>query len=411
MKKVIAFNTLAQVFGKIVSGGTTFLVSLLLARSLGIEGYGNFTKIITYVSIFYLFADFGLNAAYLQLVEKASMEKMKNSLFTTRILLGLLLMFITLSITAFLPGSLTQGYSSIVKMGIILFVPTIILQSIITTTNAFFQERLRYDYATYAITFGSIATLICIFIISKTLLPMAALIGSIIAFLIGSCVTAVTALFFVKKILGAPKLNFDRETIKKLVKTALPLGLTLLCNVIYFHIDNVILTITRSTFEVGAYGLAYKFFELTLVFPTFFMNAALPSLLSAKKSFDEYRLHSQIRTSAITLLFLSIVFGIVGWICSPLITYIRPEFSASITPLKILLVGLPIFYLSALSMWVLIVEKKNIYMLGIYAISMVINISANSIFIPSYGYVAAAWITILSELFVLIASYIAIKKT
>jgi O-antigen/teichoic acid export membrane protein len=136
MKKKIAFNTIAQIIGKIISGGTTFFVSLILARSLGVEGYGDFTKITTYIAFFYLFCDFGLNAAYLQLVEKETAKQTRNVLFTTRILLGLLLMFITLAITAFLPGSENQGYSMVVKMGIILFVPSILFQSIITTTNA-----------------------------------------------------------------------------------------------------------------------------------------------------------------------------------------------------------------------------------------------------------------------------------
>ncbi len=411
MKKTIALNTIAQIIGKIISGGTTFLVSILLAHALGVEGYGDFTKITTYVAFFYLFCDFGLNAAYLQLADKQTALKTKNALFTVRCIISILLMFITLAITTFLPGSSEQGYSTVVKMGIILFTPTVLLQALITTTNALFQERLRYDFATYATTIGSLVTLVCIFFMSKTLLPSAMLFGSLLAFLIGSFFTVITALFFVKKIVGLPAFVIDAHTIKKLLSTALPLGITLLFNVIYFRIDSVILTISRSTMEVGTYGLAYKFFEMALVIPTFFMNAALPALVLAKKNSDTKKLQAQIKTSGITLFLLSIVVSVGGWIAAPLFSLIKPEFVSSILPFKLLLMGLPIFYLSSLTMWILVVEKKQTQMLIIYALSMVINIIANAVFIPQYGYMAAAWVTILSEVFILTTSYMTLKTS
>ena len=409
MKKTIALNTIAQIVGKIISGGTTFFVSILLARALGVDGYGDFTKITTYVAFFYLFSDFGLNAAYLQLKDGQTDKKFKNALFTTRLLFSLILMFVTLAIVTFLPGSSTQGYSMAVKMGIILFTPTVLLQALITTTNAFFQDRLRYDYAAYATVAGSLVTLVSIFLLTRILLPNAMIYGSLFSFLIGTLLTTVVAIFFVKKLSGLPKLTIDTVTIKKLLFTALPLGITLLFNVIYFRIDSVILTITRSTMEVGTYGLAFKFFEMALVLPTFFMNAALPSLILAKKVADTKKLQSQIKTSGIALFILSIFVAIAGWIAAPLITMIKPEFLASILPFKVLLLGLPIFYLSSLSMWILVVEKKQKQMLIIYALSMIANITANIIFIPMYGYMAAAIITIASELCILFASYITIK--
>lgn len=409
--KNIAFNTVAQIVGKGISGGTTFLISILLARSLGIEGFGDFTKITTYVAFFYLFCDFGLNAAYLQLVEKETERGMKNALLTIRILLSLLLIFVSLALAIFLPGSGTQGYSSIVKMGIILFTPTVLFQAIITTTNALFQERLRYDYATYATTIGSVATLVTIFLLTKILLPQAMLFGSLAAFLVGSLLTTLSSLFFVKKFAVSPRLSFDKTAIAKLVRTAAPLGITLLFNVVYFRIDSVVLTISRSTQEVGIYGLAYKFFEMALVIPTFFMNATLPTMMAAKKAADEKRLKKQISISGITLFIFSILASVGAWICAPLITLIKPEFVSSIVPFKILLLGLPIFYLSSLTMWILVVEKKRTAMLIIYALSMVINSLANIICIPTYGYIAAAIITVCSELVVLVSSYIVIKRS
>ena len=53
-------------------------------------------------------------------------------------------------------------------------------------------------------------------------------------------------------------------------------------------------------------------------------------------------------------------------------------------------------------MWALITVKKQNLLAIFYGLSMVLNISLNLIFIPRYGFMAAAIITGLTELFVLL---------
>ncbi|HLB60886.1 MAG TPA: hypothetical protein VJL83_04760, partial [Patescibacteria group bacterium] len=58
----IAGNTLVQLIGKFVTAGITFLITLVIARTYGVVGYGDFTKMTAYASLFYLLVDFGMNA-------------------------------------------------------------------------------------------------------------------------------------------------------------------------------------------------------------------------------------------------------------------------------------------------------------------------------------------------------------
>ena len=404
-RKIIAFNTLSQIAGKVVTSGTTFIVSILIARSLGAGGYGDFTKITTFVAFFYLFADFGLNTAYLELSESKSSQ---NNLLTMRTVFGLFLMFLCISILAFLPGTDTQGYTPFVKFGIIIFSFSILFQSLITTANAYFQKSFRYDYASYALSLGAITTLLAVF--SFPYLGVTGLFPNIIAFLLGSFVTVATALFFAKKLLPSLSFSFDGTLIRKMLTIALPLGLTLLCNVVYFHADSVILTLTRSTAEVGIYGFAYKFFELPLVIPTFFMNAVFPLLLLSRTSMDRNAFLRQAKQSAAILLSLSVVIIVCGYFAAPLLTFIKSDFQASITPFRILLFSLPVFYLTSVTMWVLIALKKRVMLFSIYFISMIVNIGSNILLIPQYGYIAAAWITVFSETLVFLLSFFVITK-
>jgi O-antigen/teichoic acid export membrane protein len=404
-RKTIAFNTFSQIAGKVVTSGTTFIVSILIARSLGAGGYGDFTKIMTFVAFFYLFADFGLNTAYLELSENQSAQ---NNLLTIRTVFGLFLMFLCISILAFLPGTNVQGYTPFVKFGIIVFSFSILFQSLITTANAFFQKSFRYDYASYALSLGAITTLLAV--ASFPYLRITGILPNIVAFLLGSLVTTIASLFFATKLLPTLSFSFDSILIKKMLTIALPLGLTLLCNVVYFHADSVILTVTRTSEEVGIYGFAYKFFELPLVVPTFFMNAVFPLLLLSRKSTDWKAFLRQAKQSAAILLSLSLIFFVCGYIAAPLLSLIKSDFQASIMPLRILLLSLPIFYLTSVTMWVLIALKKRTQLFFIYFMSMLVNIGSNIVFVPKYGYIAAAWITVASEALVLLLSFFSIRK-
>lgn len=408
MKKTVLWNTAVQILGKVISGGLTFLISLVLARQLGVAGYGDFIKITTYVAIFYLFSDFGLNAAYVQLVNADNKKQLTNTLFTLRLCIGVVSACFALLLLLILPSSGSQGYAMAVKIGIILFTPSILLQALLTTTNAIFQKNLRYLFSTFSVGAGAVFSFLTVFLVSQiTPLSLNHILGIL---LFGSLLTVTLAFIFAHKLDATFHIILDSTLAKQLLTVALPLGFTLICNVVYFHADSFILTLTRPTEEVGIYGLAYKFFELVLVIPTFFMNAVFPLLVQAKKSHDADLFHRRKQQSLLFLFAASIAIVYIGWMTAPLLYHIRPEFAASRIPMQILFGGVPVFFLTSFMMWLLVVGNKQRSLLRIYGISMVGNIIANLLFVPLYGYIAAAWITVISELFVLVCSTIAVNN-
>lgn len=406
-RHIVATNTLSQLVGRVISVLVTSIVSFVIAQRYGPSGYGDFVKITTFSAFFYTLADFGLNALYLQnnpvhaKNSSAGLSAWQN-LFGLRLVISVSLVGISLIILAILPHGDDQGYTDLVRMGIILLSPAIVAQAVTTTTNALFQKFLRYDIATVAQNIGSISTVLVIIILLAFPSMSGPLLG-VVSILVGSYVTAGVALYFVRKTyhVASPELHPGRMS--ELFIASIPLGLTLICNLVYFHSDSVVLTLTRSTHEVGIYGLAYKVFELPLVLPIFFMNAVYPLLLKANASDDTDSKHIFWQSFWILLLG-SIIIAVGLWILAPLVTFIRPAFAESIAPLRILLLSLPIFFISALFMWVLIAHKKQWVLLGIHTSAMVGNIISNIIWIPQHGYVAAAWITGISEMYILALS-------
>ncbi len=405
VKRLLAVNTVSQLVGKAVSAGTALFMSVLIARQFGAAGYGDFTKITTFVAFFYLISDFGLNAVFLhQLKDGARQQnhKLWHALVSLRIIFSTFLIFCSFLIIALLPGSTTQGYTNLVKIGILIFSPTIFFQAIITSSNAIFQKNLRYDLSTVAVSIGSLVSL---FLVWSATRASVSILHTISALLMGSIVTALCAIFFAIKLHDSWNFSFDIKKMRALFVSALPLAATLFFDLVYFRADSIILTLSRTTSEVGIYGFAYKIFEFPLVLPTFFMNSLYPLLL---KKQNVYHL---IKRSSVVLSLTSFVLLIFFWLAAPLFTFIKPEFAQSIPVFRILILGLPFFFLSSLTMWALIARGRQKILAGIYAIAMIINVSFNAVFVPVYGYTAAAWITVVSEGFVLALSSMALIKT
>ncbi|MBI2404934.1 oligosaccharide flippase family protein [Candidatus Gottesmanbacteria bacterium] len=301
---LVGKNTIAQIIGKAVGAVVTFAITLLIAQKLGAIGYGEFTKIITYVTFFYLIADFGLNAVFLQQVQNESQQeyhRLWHALIMLRLVLSLVFVFGSLLLLPLLPSSNASGYTNMVKVGILLFSPTIIFQALLTSTNAIFQKNLRYDLSTIATSIGSATSLVLVFIAMQ---QEASLIAVISSLFVGSMVTAGIALFLATTLHTSWTVSWDGNGMKKLFLPALPLAATLLLNLVYFRADSVILTLTRPTSDVGIYGFAYKFFEFPLVVPTFFMNSLYPLLLAAKRHSQKQFLHLAKKAAGILFAFL-----------------------------------------------------------------------------------------------------------
>ena len=407
VKKIVAINTVSQLIGKLIGAGTSFVVAFLLARRLGAEGYGDFTKITTFVAPFFLLADFGLNAIFLQ---KKDDKGWWAHLLGLRVAGSTILIFLALAILAFLPHGTNQGYTALVRLGIVLFVPAILFQALITTSNALFQKHLRYSMATIAIAAGSFVTILLVLPLSTGVL------AATLAVLVGTSVTAAISLVLVKRH-TLLSVALSRQSVTGLLVPSIPLGITLLFNLVYFRADNYIITLSRPTVEVGVYGLAYKVFEVALVVPTFFMNAVYPLLLSAKannstiQQFNTQHFLRIIKKSFTFLVLSSLLLVVALWATAPLLSLIKQEFDASISALRVLSLGLPFFFLTSLTMWTLIALKKQWTLAGIYGASMVFNIFANIWLIPVYGYMAAAWVTVVSEAVVLVVSSLYLRRS
>ena len=408
MFRKVLFNTGWQVVGKVVTASSTLLITLIIGRSLGPSGFGEFTKIFVFVGYFYIIADFGLNSIFVKEAQSYTRDKEKsvNNLFkailTLRVVIAFFLVLIAIMVAFFLPynSEASTGFSPLVKTGIMIASLTIITQALFTTANGFFQKKLRYDFSAIAAISGSIVMVLATAIIYFTTRSLLLFVS---IYILGG-LTYVAASFFLisKKFDYKFFAGFDLTKSKALLLSAWPIGLALILNLLYFRADIFILASFRSSAEVGLFALGYQFFEAALAVPIFFTNALYPLLSEAfAKNIEEFK--KIVRNWALYL----VAFSIILTICLLLISFLIPlifdsRFEDSKTTLQILALGMPFFFLSALFWHVLIIYNKQKLLIYVYAAGAIFNLTVNLIFIPIYGYRAAAITTVISEAFIML---------
>src|SRR5260221_1563044 len=233
----LASNTLFQILARVITSGSSFLITIFIATHFGVMGYGDFAKIVAFISVFYLFSDFGFNAMFLQ---KKDAHLRFRDLFYARIVLSLALIILLAIGVLFLPyNTLTNvGYSPLVKLGIFIFSFTLVTESILFSAAAVFQRKLVYEYQLIAGIVGSIATVALVFLFSIFHFPFLFLV---FAFVIGGIIEAVLSLFLIDEKLFP--ISIDTTFIKNLTKETLPITAMLLFNLVYFRIDIILLAL------------------------------------------------------------------------------------------------------------------------------------------------------------------------
>lgn len=107
--------------------------------------------------------------------------------------------------------------------------------------------------------------------------------------------------------------GLHRARIWALVVAAIPLGLVMIINGLYFRLDAFLISLLGSNRDLAVYGVAYKAFESFLAFPEFVMVTLLPVL--ARLEFSEARFQELVQKAftTMTLMALPIIgFAVLG---------------------------------------------------------------------------------------------------
>lgn len=401
--KMVAYNTMVQIIGR----GTSIVLSLILVkyltRYLGVSGYGDYATAVSFISVFAIIADFGLSIIVVRELSRreGDFHEYLSNILGLRAIVALITMLASAVIAYSFP------YSENLKIGILILALASYLLSLNQVFVGVFQAKVRIDKAVLGDVIGRLVTfmLTLVFIFMK-----ANILYIFAATFIGNLANLIISWVLVHAYTKSG-LAYNKAVWKNLFMEMLPMGAVIVLGVIYIRADMIILSAVKGSEDTGIYGLAYKFFDILVSVPQFFMGALLPYIA-------RYYLTDNDRFKAVTqkafeiLLVTSLQISLTFFILAPgFIQLIATrEFLDAVVPLRILTLGLVFSFLTQMANYTLIATKHQNSLIGLYIFLIIENVGLNLWLIPHYSYVASAAITSITELLSMAGGLWLVKK-
>lgn len=391
----VAYNTIVQVISRALTTAISLVALGYLTRYLGVAGYGQYDLVFAYLALFGVMVDFGF---FLLQVREITKQPERESYILGNVL-GLKL---ALSAVVFAIGygiALFVYHDPIITTGILI---GSISQAALAWTQvpiSLFQARLQMD---------KVALL--------NILSRAAYLAGIIwgvraGWDVVGLVTSVTVInvvfFFVQMAMASPLAKIlpqcDLKYWRHFLKEALPLGTAIVLASIYFSIDRVMLSVMKTTYEVGIYGTPYRVISVVLTFPTIFMSSVFPVMTRALDTSREHALRVFRKAFDFSALAaFPIAFGTL-MVATPLMVLIAgKDFAPSGAALQWLIWATLLSFFGSVFNYTMIAAGRQRALTLPYLFAAIFNVVANWIFIPTYSYIGASVVTVLTELIVVL---------
>lgn len=395
--KNISVLFLAQVISYIMA----FFYTIYAARYLGVADFGVLSFALAFTMIFMVLADLGLSTLLVRDVSRDNTVLAKYmgnmALIKTIISIGTFLSIAIIINLLNYPGKTVQ-----VVYLIGLFV-------ILTSFSQFFYSVFQAHEKMEFQSIGSIISSVFIFfgVLIAIYLKLDVVTFAWIYAISGMLVLLYSLIICAWKF-HWPQLEVDWDFWKFTLKTALPLSLAMVFSTIAFRVDSVLLSLLQGNAAVGWYSAPYKLIELLMFIPMIYTTAILPVLSSNFiNSFGSIK--KVYERSFKYLLIVGIpIAAIISILSSKIILLLySPAYLPSVPALQILIWTVPIMFLTYLWGTMFVAIDRQDIVLKITFIGMIFNILVNLILIPIYGFMGAAFVTVVTEIigFILLFYY------
>jgi O-antigen/teichoic acid export membrane protein len=191
--------------------------------------------------------------------------------------------------------------------------------------------------------------------------------------------------------------RFEPALLRQWFWMGLPFAVTFVLTTLYWKLDVPLLKLFRSSAEVGWYSLAYKPFEALLFVPITMLGVMLPVLtVYQRTSPDRLRAAVVMFFKALLMLGWPLSVGVVI-LAYPLAGLWSGFFPQSIPALQILALAYAFAFVNNAFIGALTVLDRQATYARAAGASLVVNLVLNLILIPPFGYIAASWTTVATE--------------
>ncbi len=403
LTRSVARNTLSQAVGRALSIGLALVVFFMVARHLGVEGYGYYTTVTAFLQLFGLVVDLGLYIYLAKTLGQPGVDeaRMVGNILTLRLVSATLILGLAPLLVFFFP------YPSVVKVGVAAMSLSSLFVTVTQVLSGVFQQRLRAAKFIIGEVIGRLVLL------GATLVAIrsgAGILGIIWTVVFGSFVAMIITAWWAYRLIPF-KLGFDGGVWKQIIRSTWPIALSIMFNVIYFKADTIILSLYYPAYEVGIYGAPYRVFEALISIPALFAGLLTPLLTTAYLT-DRPRFGRMLQRGfeALVLMAAPLVVG-TQFVATDVMRLVAPEFAASAPVLRILVFGTAAIFIGYLFSNAVVVVNRQRAMVWVYATVAFSSVALYVATIPRFSYFGAATVTVLVESVVAVAAAWMVLRT
>lgn len=378
----------AQALTKAVS----FFYTIFLANSLGVNNFGHYVVALSYFSLISSIADFGISRFLVREVakDKGNIRNVFSSILSLR--LSLLCAFF--GIFSIVISQIDQNEMRLALT--LLAVSAVLPQAAALTFDAIFVAVEKLIYSSISLVVLSFSNGLIGFLLIK---EGYGAIGAVLALIIAQLIYAVTLIIFTYR----NKINIfgpiNSKILKEILSGSLPYGLLGVLGLLYFKIDTLLLSYMKGSYDTGIYGAAYKFLEAIVFVPSAVATAMFP-ILAKLHNIDSNEGIKKLYFKSLKILGILSIPVVLGYflILPIIIRNFLPQYILAVPSVLILSLSIPFMFIHVPGALVLLSSDKYLKsMIWLSCFTLGFNIFLNYLFIPKFSYIAASWVTVISE--------------
>lgn len=396
LARTVALTTGALLVGRGLSLLAGIATVTITSRYLGTQDFGALTAAMAYASLFAVLTDLGMSTVATREIARA--PEREREIVGNVVSVGLLVSLAAGGIGLALMLLVYPGHiHAATREAIVILMVQVLAAPVIGATRARFTARQRG----YVVALGDVA--LAIGMAGLTAIAAGAHLGFrlLVAGVTGGYVLQALAMAALALREDGLSMSYHRATAARLIRSALPLGGTLLINYLYFRLDVLLLSWIKTDVDVAHYGLAYRVLEGLMVLPGYVMLALFPEI--ARSQDDRARLGYTVGAALGVLEALSLpAVALLATFSSEIVVLLGTHaYDASGPVLAILALALGLSYLNGVYGNALVALGRQRFVFWLALPTLVINLIANLLLIPPYGAAGAAWAVVISEVIAL----------
>jgi O-antigen/teichoic acid export membrane protein len=382
-----------QIVGRIGNLLLGMVVVITIARTLGVSGNGEWTTLITISTITGYLVDPGLQTTALRMAAADVHDQARwlGALVSVRVATGVIAALLCFGVSA----AVATGPSMVIAGALI---SATALTSPAQALAVVFQLQVRNERTIAFVTINSV-----LWTAGAGLVAVSGggLVAFAATFLATSVLSVIVQALYVWR--RTPVLlEGVRRHGRQLLRVGLVVGLGGVLTIMYGKIDQILVLHYKGAEAAGLYGAAYSLLDRVQFLPGVLMTTIFPIVAAAwPANLDRAQEAVQRVFGYMAIIsFPGLAFTISA--ARPLLVLLFGEqFAPAAGALELLMAAfIPICFGYVAGSLAVVVDRQQQFVL-IAAAGLVFNLVANVLLLPRYGYIAAAWITVATEVLVI----------